>query len=65
MPIVILAVVLVALGVGSVWSTRRVRRRLLGGSAAEAKPVIAPQTPTAAANELRATIDAMNGRGTL
>ncbi len=65
MPLVILAVVLVGLGALTWWSSRRVRRRILGGSSAEATPPGTASDPRRAANELRATIDAMNGRGTL
>jgi hypothetical protein len=65
MPLVILATVLVGLGALTWWSGRRVRRRILGGSAAEAIVSGSAADPGRAANELRASIDAMNGRGTL
>jgi hypothetical protein len=65
MPLVILLVVLVGLGALTVWSGRRTRRRILGGSAEAATPNAPTQTPRQAADQLRATIDAENGRGYL
>ena len=65
MPLVILALALVLLVALSLWSARRTRRRILGGSAAEAASSAPTQTPQQAANELRAVIDAQNGRGAL
>ena len=65
MPLVILALALVVLVALSLWSARRTRRRILGGSAEAAMPAGLTQTPEQAANELRAVIDAQNGRGAL
>lgn len=65
MPLVIIAVVLVVLIALTVVANRRTRRRLLGGSAeGSAGPGAAPD-PKRAADQLRATIDAENGRGYL
>lgn len=65
MPLVILFVVLGGLGALTLWSSRRTRRRILGGSAEAATPAAPQQTPRQAADQLRATIDAQNGRGAL
>jgi hypothetical protein len=65
MPLVIAFLVLVVLVGLTVWSSRRTRRRILGGSAEEATLQGPTQTPRQAADQLRATIDAENGRGYL
>lgn len=65
MPLVIAAIVLGgAIGL-TAWASRRTRRRILGGSAEAGAPPALHQTPQQAANELRAVIDAQNGRGAL
>ena len=65
MPLVIIALVLVGLIGLTVWSNRRTRRRVLGGSAEGASRPGPGQSPRQAADLLRATIDAENGRGAL
>ena len=65
MPLVILFVVLGGLIALTFWSSRRARRRILGGTAEEATSAAPLQPPRQAADQLRATIDAQNGRGAL
>ena len=65
MPLVVAALVLCVLVALTLVSRRRTRRRILEGSAEGAMPPGSGADPARAANELRATIDAMNGRGTL
>lgn len=63
--LVIVLVGVAALLALTVWSGRRTRRRILGGSAEAAISDAPVQTPRQAADQLRATIDAQNGRGAL
>jgi hypothetical protein len=63
MVVVFWLAVLAIVAVTSVWSARRVRRRLRSGSAAA--PAVTNPDPRAAANIARATIDATNGGGLL
>lgn len=65
MPLILASVVLCVLVALTVRSRRQARRRILAGSAEGAMPPGAASDPRRAANEARATIDAMNGRGTL
>lgn len=65
MALVVASVVVCVLVVLTVRSQRRARRRILAGSAEGAMPPGPTSDPGRAANELRATIDAMNGRGSL
>ena len=65
MPLVVAAIVFGVLVALTLVSRRRTRRRILEGSAAGASAPGSGADPRRAANELRATIDAMNGRGSL